>query len=202
MRSIGLLMLLAFSQVCFCQTPTDAPSLEVTMNWLVANLRSAKSQINTETVVFDKNGKPKAKTRKDTVDSVVLMAKADGCELTIMTQVKWNFDLAKTSVETIPMGRVNVTLEDFTREAQTPGAHITYNPASTIHINLTAPSALIRNSITTHRIDNSVSDSTTTVQSKRTSVELDDAQLAPRLLKAMEHASQLCHAIPTTPEPF
>ena len=79
---------------------------------------------------------------------------------------------------------------------------MTFNPPSVIHIYLTAPSALIRDSITNHLMDNSVADTTTIAPSAMTAIELDDAQLAPRLFKALEHASQLCHAVPTTPEPF
>jgi hypothetical protein len=60
---------------------------------------------------------------------------------------------------------------------------------------------LIRGSVTTHLIDNSVSDTTTTLPATRTAIELDDAQLAPRLLKALQHASQLCQST-VAPEPF
>ncbi len=107
MRSIGLLIPLLFSQLCFCQTSPDQPSLEVTMNWLTLNLRSARSEVATETISFDKNGKPKKKIKKDTIYATILIAQANGCDLTITTQVRWNLDLAKTIVETIPMGRVS-----------------------------------------------------------------------------------------------
>jgi hypothetical protein len=202
MRSIGLAIPLLFSQLCFCQMSHDQPSLEVTMNWLSTNLRSAKSEVATETISFDKDGKPKKKIKKDTIYATILIAQANGCDLTITTQVRWNLDLAKTSVETIPLGKVTVSMGDYTRVNPDKDTKMTFNPPSVIHLYLTAPSALIRDSITSHLIDNSVADTTTIAPSSRTAVELDDAQLAPRLFKALEHASQLCHTVPDKPEPF
>jgi hypothetical protein len=187
--------------LCLCQTSADQPSLEVTMNWLTANLTSVKSEVVTETIPLDKNGKPKNKVKKDNITAVILIAHADGCDLSLRTQVKWNFDLVKTSVETIPLGRITATLESYTRVNPNKDTHMTFNPPSVLHIYLTAQSAVIRDSVTTHLIDNSVSDSTVTTPSTRTALELDDAQLAPRLLKALQHASELCRTS-STPEPF
>jgi hypothetical protein len=202
MRFTGLLIPLLFSQLCLCQTSTNQPSLEVTMNWLTTNLLSARSEVVTETIPLDKNGKPKNKVKKDTIDAVILTANANGCDLTLRTQVKWNLDLVKTSIETIPLGRITATMEPYTRENPDKSTHrMTFNPPSVLHIYLTAPSALIRGSVTTHLIDNSVSDTTTTLPATRTAIELDDAQLAPRLLKALQHASQLCQST-VAPEPF
>ena len=203
MRFTGLLILLLFSQLCLCQTATDQPSLEVTMKWLTANLVSARSEVVTETIPLDKNGKPKNKVKKDIIDAVILTASANGCDLTLRTQVKWNFDRVTTSIETIPLGRITATLETYTRDNPDKKTHtMTFNPPSVLHIYLTSQSPLIRDSVTTHLIDNSVSDSTTTLPSSRTAIELDDAQLAPRLLKALQHASQLCQGPPAAPEPF
>ena len=203
MRSIGLLIPLLFSQLCLCQTSTDQPSLEVTMNWLTTNLLSARSEVVTETIPLDKNGKPKNKVKKDNIYATILVAQANGCNLMITTQVRWNLDLAKTSVETIPMGGVTVSMGEYTRVNPNKDTRMTFTPPSVIHIYMTAPSALIRDSITTHMIDNSMADTTVTNPSAKTAVELDDAQLAPRLFKALEHASQLCHAVAPPPsEPF
>ena len=174
MRFTGLLILLLFSQLCLCQTATDQPSLEVTMKWLTANLVSARSEVVTETIPLDKNGKPKNKVKKDIIDAVILTASANGCDLTLRTQVKWNFDRVTTSIETIPLGRITATLETYTRDNPDKKTHtMTFNPPSVLHIYLTSQSPLIRDSVTTHLIDNSVSDSTTTLPSSRTAIELD-----------------------------
>jgi hypothetical protein len=202
MRWVGLLVLLLFCRLSLCQTPDDQPSLEVTMNWLIKNLHAAKSEVTTETVALDKNGKPKGKIREDHIRGYVLATNAHGCDLTITSQMVWNLDLAKISVDTIPMGRVAVTMETVPREAPDASKHVTFIPASSIHIYLTAQSALIRDAITTHLIDNSVQDTTTVNPTKRATIELDDAELAPRLVKALQHAAQICSKIPAPSEPF
>ena len=202
MRRIGLLVPLLFSQLGLGQTSADQPTLEVTMNWLTGNLRAAKSEVATETISLDKNGKPKGKTRKDHIRGYVLAANANGCDLVLTTQMVWNLELAKTTVDTIPLGRVAVTMESSVREAPNQTAHVTYNPPSSIHIYLTAETAAIRDAVTTHLIDNSVQDTTTVNPSKKATIELDDAELAPRLVKALQHASEICRTIPAKQEPF
>ena len=203
MRCVGLLVPLLFSQLGLGQTSADQPSLEVTMNWLTKNLHAAKSEVATETTNLDKNGKPKGKTRKDHIRGYVLAANANGCDLVLTTQMVWNLELAKTTVETIPLGRVAVTMESSVREAPNKTAVVTYDPPSSIHIYLTAETALIREAITTHLIDNTAQDTTTVNPSNMTTIELDDSELAPRLVKALQHASEICRAIPPAkPEPF
>ena len=59
----------------------DQPSLEITMNWFTMNLRSARSEVATETISFDKDGKPKKlKIKKDTVYATILIAQANECD--------------------------------------------------------------------------------------------------------------------------
>jgi hypothetical protein len=202
MRAVGFLLPLLICQLGFCQT-VDQPTLEVTMNWLIKNLRAAKTEVTTETVSLDKNNKPKGKIREDHIRGSILAANARGCDLTITSQMVWNLDLAKMSVDTIPMGRVAVTMETVMREAPDASKHVTFIPASSIHIYLTAEKASIRDEITTHLIDNSVQDTTTVNPLKRATIELDDAELAPRLVKALQHAAEICSKIPgPPPEPF
>ncbi len=132
MRSIGLVIPLLFSQLCFCQMSHDQPSLEVTMNWLSTNLRSARSEVATETISFDKDGKPKKRIKKDTVYATILIAQANGCDLTITTQVRWNLDLAKTSVETIPLGKVTVSMGDYNTRPSNPNKRHAYDVQSAL----------------------------------------------------------------------
>lgn len=202
---ILFVVFVGLAESCWAQSSAE-PSLEVTMKWLTDNLPNARSDSFEVDVRIDKNGKPDKKhpARSQTSSWVVTGAKANGCVLTISKRLTVDqSEYQIFSMDDIPLDRTEVKLTTQVRINGIPTVETeTFTPPSTTVISFSAGPTEIREKTLRHWTDNTSPDQSTNETTSGASFEIDDAEFAGRLFKALSHAAQLCAVRPKIAEPF